>query len=281
MHNEKRTHWWKEGLMTLMSGATYGITSIAVGHPMDTVKTKMQAQQNFLESRGLISIIKRIWRQDQIKGFYVGALSPLIGSTIFRSIQFSVFESIYTYFKDNDFMKSDIPYTKGIQPRVIMGGLSAGMVRTFIECPFEYAKVKKQTGQKWNFRSIYKGVGALFVRTTFLLGSFMIMVDAWRRHTNLMDSMGGQFTVAAVSGSFAWILVWPFENLKNVIQAETKNLGHSWNQKFSWMVKTHGVRGIYRGILPGLICVSTRNGASMVAMTYTQAVFTKLGLRDK
>ena len=40
-HNEKRTTWWKDGLLALISGSTYGITSIIVGHPFDTVKTKM------------------------------------------------------------------------------------------------------------------------------------------------------------------------------------------------------------------------------------------------
>ena len=47
-HNEKRQVWWKEGLLTLFGGSVYGFVSIAVGHPMDTVKTKMQAQTKFL-----------------------------------------------------------------------------------------------------------------------------------------------------------------------------------------------------------------------------------------
>jgi len=33
--------WYIEGVLTLISGTTYGFTSILVGHPMDTVKTKM------------------------------------------------------------------------------------------------------------------------------------------------------------------------------------------------------------------------------------------------
>lgn len=42
-HNFEWTVWYKEGLLTLLSGTTYGMASILVGHPMDTVKTKMQA----------------------------------------------------------------------------------------------------------------------------------------------------------------------------------------------------------------------------------------------
>ena len=32
------------------------------------------------------------------------------------------------------------------------------------------------------------------------------------------------------------------------------------------MIKKHGIKGIYRGYVPGIICVSTRNGASMIMM---------------
>jgi len=48
-HNEKRSSWWKEGILSLISGTTYGLTSIVVGHPMDTVKTKMQSQTKFID----------------------------------------------------------------------------------------------------------------------------------------------------------------------------------------------------------------------------------------
>ena len=280
-HNEKRTIWWKEGLLTLISGTTYGMTSIVVGHPMDTVKTKMQAQTTFNVDAGLKTTCKRIWEKEGVRGFYRGALSPLIGSIIFRSLQFSVFESTFTYFKDNKTLTKDIPYTYGVQPRVILGGLFAAAVRTVIECPFEYAKVKKQTRQSWNIFSVYRGIGALYLRTTGLMTTFLVLVDSFRRHTNLFDSMGGQFVVAATSGSIAWLCIWPFENLKNVIQAETKNVGNTWMEKFKWMIKTNGIRGLYRGLLPGIMCVSSRNGASMIAMVYTQKLISKLGLREK
>ena len=42
-HSEKRSHWFKEYLLTTAAGVVYGVTSVAVGHPLDTVKTKMQA----------------------------------------------------------------------------------------------------------------------------------------------------------------------------------------------------------------------------------------------
>ncbi len=41
-HNFERTSWYKEGALSLFTGVLYGSTSIIVGHPFDTIKTKMQ-----------------------------------------------------------------------------------------------------------------------------------------------------------------------------------------------------------------------------------------------
>ena len=61
-HNENRQVWYKEGLLTLITGTVYGATSVIVGHPMDTVKTKMQAMDLNMKSGGPMSITKDIWK---------------------------------------------------------------------------------------------------------------------------------------------------------------------------------------------------------------------------
>ena len=53
-HSEQRTAWWKEGLITLGTGVLYGGTSVLVGHPFDTIKTKMQVQTGF-ENRTMMT----------------------------------------------------------------------------------------------------------------------------------------------------------------------------------------------------------------------------------
>jgi hypothetical protein len=40
-HSHKRTHAHKEGLYSLITGFLYGATNTLVGHPFDTIKTKM------------------------------------------------------------------------------------------------------------------------------------------------------------------------------------------------------------------------------------------------
>ena len=74
--------------------------------------------------------------------------------------------------------------------------------------------------------------------------------------------------------------MWPFETLKNQIMAETKDIGRSWSQKMRYMVKTHGIRGPFRGITAGSISVFLRNGCAIVALQQAQRKFTEWGLRD-
>ena len=178
-------------------------------------------------------------------------------------------------------MMSQIPLTGGIQLRTLAGGLSAGVFRAIVECPFEYSKVRGQTNQKWLFSEVYKGFDVVLVRNMGLLGYFICVLDLCRRKTTFMDTKLGQFFATGFMTSSAFWLMWPFEFLKNQIQAEKgSEFGTTNREKIRNIVRTHGVLGIYRGIFPGTISIFTRNGASMVVMQGAQKQLTKMGFRD-
>jgi solute carrier family 25 carnitine/acylcarnitine transporter 20/29 len=48
MHSEKRQSWYKEGALTALTGFLYGGSNTLVGHPFDTIKTKMQAESGHM-----------------------------------------------------------------------------------------------------------------------------------------------------------------------------------------------------------------------------------------
>jgi len=120
MHNEKRTSWYKEGAITLITGFCYGGSNTIVGHPFDTVKTKMQAEEGHMSTKvgikgpGYIETITKIYTSEGLVGFYRGWIPPFFGSVIFRSCQFTVFEMCYTKWEDNEDMKKPIPGTGGL-----------------------------------------------------------------------------------------------------------------------------------------------------------------------
>ena len=77
-------------------------------------------------------------------GFYRGWVPPFFGSVIYRSVQFSVFEATYTFMADKEAMCKPIPFAfGGLEWRTLLAGWAGGSARSFIECPFEYVKVKR------------------------------------------------------------------------------------------------------------------------------------------
>ena len=74
---------------------------------------------------------------------YRGALAAGTGSIIYRATGFSVFELFYTKWEANSLLRNPIPFTGGIEWRTFAAGVMSGSFRSLLECPFEYAKVKR------------------------------------------------------------------------------------------------------------------------------------------
>ena len=91
MFKENRTSWYKDGAITLFCGVFYGVTSTLTGHPLDTVKTKMQAQKSHMalssaKGPGVVDTIKKIYVSEGPFGFYRGRIPPMIGGAFFRGL---------------------------------------------------------------------------------------------------------------------------------------------------------------------------------------------------
>lgn len=54
----------------------------------------MQAQQGF-EKLSMVRSFIQVFKNQGVIGLYRGSIPPLIGSGIYRSLQFSVFEATY------------------------------------------------------------------------------------------------------------------------------------------------------------------------------------------
>ncbi|XP_071841460.1 uncharacterized protein [Apostichopus japonicus] len=279
-HNQERGHFVKEGLIGLGVGVLYGVTSVVVGHPFDTVKTKMQGQKGY-ESTSMIKTIARTFKNQGVIGFYRGSIPVLWGSGIYRSTQFGVFESVYTLL-DNPTCKTEIPLTAGLQIRVVIAGMCGSTARAVIESPLELAKIRRQTQQSWNYRGLYQGFGVMWCRTLGLMTTYFILIDTQRRHFPQVfeQSVFGPFLVSGVAATLAWWVVWPLEYMKTQVQAD-------YGEKLPVMKRIRlvlkqkgGFFGLYRGIGPGTIRSFISNGTSMIVMSNAQKKVTEWGLRD-
>ena len=192
-HGEKRTIWWKEGLLSALTGILFGATNTLVGHPFDTIKTKMQAQRQYMgvDKITYIETIRQVLRNEGAIYLYKGVLPAGMGSIVVRATALSVFDLFYTKWASNENLMKKIPLTGGIEYRTFFAGFLAGNVRAILECPFEYAKVRRQTGQSWEFSKIYKGFVNIYPRSIGIMAGYFMQIDSWRRHTKIMDTKFG------------------------------------------------------------------------------------------
>ena len=278
-HNEKRTEWWKEGLIGLGVGVLYGTTSVVVGHPFDTIKTKMQAQRGF-ENINMFRSFFKTFTEQGVRGLYRGAIPPLCGSGIYRSTQFAVFEAAYTYM-NSSFGTWEIPFTQGLQVRVLVAGLASSTSRAIIETPLEYAKIRQQTQQQWKLRHVYNGFGVTWCRTVGLMCTFFIIVDTLRRHYPdvFKRPVLGPFLISGFAATLGWWVVWPLEYMKSQVQG-AYGKEQPVLQRMRVVVRERGgFFALYRGILPGTIRSFLANGTSMIVMSAAQRKVSEMGLR--
>eukprot|EP00930_Biecheleria_cincta_P034282 TRINITY_DN23708_c0_g1_i1.p1 TRINITY_DN23708_c0_g1~~TRINITY_DN23708_c0_g1_i1.p1 ORF type:complete len:301 (-),score=37.36 TRINITY_DN23708_c0_g1_i1:454-1311(-) len=283
-HNFERKAWYQEGAVALGTGILYGATNAVVGHPMDTVKSKMQAQSGFIhgQSSSMLGVIKRVWQTEGIPGFFRGVVPPLLGSSVYRSSQFAVFEMVVTRMKELQMDKATIPYTGGLAWSTLLAGACGASARSIIESPIEYAKVKGQTGQTWHLREAYQGFFVQWPRTGGMMTFIFCSVDSVRRWTDgkALSHPLGQFLTWGGCSMLGFWFIWPLETLKNQVQAGTVIEGIEGKPTLRQrVVALGGPAGLYRGIVPGSISVFMRNGTASIVMGAANKKLAELGLR--
>lgn len=269
-----------EGMRGMVCGVLFGVTSPIVGHPFDSIKTRMQADLAYARGSAW-KTFRLIVQREGFLALYRGLTAPLIGSSIFRSIQFSAYAFAMGAQRD---WTSEIPGTGGIQYRVLTSGLVSSTARALIETPLEFIKVRRQMGYSWmkaptvsqalknpfaEIAHAYQGFGVTWARTWGLMGTFFVMIDNLERHAPNLLSIPyiGPFLKGGICSTVAWLLVWPFEVIKNQVQAGSKQFDNNapvLRQMTNTLASPGGFRGLYRGIGPGLLRSIVANGSSMV-----------------
>lgn len=231
----------------------------------------MQSELQYLsnDKPGPIQSFIRVIKQQGIRGLYSGCVPPMLGSGLYRATQFGVYESLYTKLQHNNAMLYKLPYTDGIELRVICSGVVASTSRAIIECPIEYIKTNRQVQQSWQYNKIYTGITQQLLRTNIVMVTYFTCMDvAKRKYTQHLKTNTGAFIWSAGSATFGFILAWPFEVLKNQIQANT-NIPHSnvnvnangnitttykvsVADRVRYLIQQYGFKGLYRYVV---ICV--------------------------
>lgn len=84
----------EQPLISFACGFAYGTTSVVVGQPLDTIKTRMQALAHKGIRPSTVGVVRELVVREGLRGFYRGSLPMLLGGSLFRSAQFGVYGNV-------------------------------------------------------------------------------------------------------------------------------------------------------------------------------------------
>lgn len=252
---------------SFIAGSAYGATSVLVGQPFDTIKTKMQAAAATSTSTTIakksnlssFAIGKNIILTDGILGLYRGGLPLLLGGSFIRSAQFfvnDISKNLIKNYKEKHNIIKPIQY--GVfNFEIIISGAFGGIARGLIESPIEFVKTRNQLAKSYKIREVFNGSKATLIRNTFLFSFFMTYIDISQQ---LFPGLLSPFWSGAICSNLAWLTIWPLDVIKSQRQSGNFN-GYSMLDLFKYNIKSGSY---FKGIVPGLLRSFFANGCSMV-----------------
>ena len=266
-----------EGLRGLVCGIVFGIASPLAAHPLDTIKTRMQALP--ASSRGgALAAARLTLASGGMRALYAGLLPPLLGSALFRSAQFAVFGAVYGLLRDTA-LAEPATSAAGLQPRVLVAGAAAATARTALEVPLQLIKARRQLGvpvlppavavggPAAIARELYSGAGLCWARMLVALGGFFILVDCVDRHapSTFTAPIIGPFVKGSLCATVPWLLAWPLEVAATQAQSSLHGRGGTGAARLERIFRERGIAGLFRGAGPGLARSIVGNGAAVAA----------------
>ncbi|CAJ1953684.1 unnamed protein product [Cylindrotheca closterium] len=257
-----------ELLVTFAAGASYGMTTVVVGQPLDTIKTRMQGLPSASRSSSF-QVAKDLFFRESIFGLYRGGLPLFFGGAFMRSAQFG-FSGACKSWLESSFGKTQNRWMGIFDWQIVVAGIAGGIGRGIVETPTDFFKTRRQVEKEWTLRHVLDGTGVTLARNVSLFSCFVVYLDISKQACQagyvpsfLMQPSGdglSPFAKGAICANLAWLTIWPLDVLKTQRQS-----GNYEGQSAMQLLKTNLQTGrLFRGVLPGLFRSTIANGSSMV-----------------
>jgi len=253
---------------------------ILIGHPFDSLKTRLQAGSLYAGKQGATKLYAGIW-------------PPLLTAGTIQSINFSLYE----WSKKQILDKNTNPilyqcFGQSYLQSVFWSGSIAGAAISIATTPISFMKVRQQlllketVVQIWkaNPLSFYRAYPCMFWMESFGRGVYLHAYESSKQflsHTLKSQSfnMGDRsydFLVRALSaswaGCFSWFCVFPLDVIKTRLQLDFNGVKY----KGTWdcgvkMYKEGGLPPFFRGLTFTLIRAAPVATSVLLTYDYTKS----------
>ncbi|KAM5316537.1 solute carrier family 25 member 45 isoform 9-T11 [Glossophaga mutica] len=226
-----------------VAGWISGALGLALGHPFDTVKVRLQTQTTY---RGIVDCVVKTYRHESIPGFFKGMSFPLASVAVVNSVLFGVYSNALLVLTATSHQE------RRVQPpsytHVFVAGCTGGFLQAFCLAPFDLIKVRLQNQtepraqpgsrppryrgpvhcaasifQEEGPRGLFRGAWALMLRDTPTLGFYFVTYE-WLCRRFTPDGRNPSSTTVLVAGGFAgiasWVTATPLDVIKSRMQMD-------------------------------------------------------------
>jgi solute carrier family 25 carnitine/acylcarnitine transporter 20/29 len=297
---------FQRAVYDVIGGTVGGIGIVAVGHPFDTMKVRLQTQDPANPRyAGLGDCMRKTYTAEGLAGFYKGFASPLYGQMIFNAVQFVAYgfakdfsQSIMT----EEHQKAALARGESVPltiPQLFLAGAVTGSIVAFIEGPIDLMKTQMQTqvfkekplfntffgtvkyiAGNYGLRGVYQGLGPTILRNVPAV-SWYFGAYEWARMRlcapgETINTLPTYKVLAAgaLGGLMYWVTVYPIDVVKSAIQCDAPNKSErrfkSTIDAFRQLAREGGLKRFFVGISPCLLRAAPANAVCF--MLYQKTV---------
>ncbi|XP_074862054.1 solute carrier family 25 member 45 isoform X2 [Carettochelys insculpta] len=234
-----------------------GAVGLVLGHPMDTVKVRLQTQSRY---RGILDCVIKTYHNETVLGFFKGMSFPLLSVAMINSVMFGAYSNALLYLTNTH--HRDRCAKPPTYAHIITAGCFSGLMQAVVLAPVDLIKIRLQnqthpyglrrparrTGAQYRgpvhcgasiFREegvlgLFRGTWALVLRDTPTVAIYFITYVSLCQAVTAQGQEPGPMTVLVAGGS-AGMVSWGLATPMDVIKAR---------------LQMDGMKGVaYRGVL--------------------------------
>ncbi|RHX97548.1 hypothetical protein DYB25_007199 [Aphanomyces astaci] len=246
---------WVDVAKDLNAGTIGGVSGIIAGHPLDTIKVRLQTQA---QSSSIVNTFRSIVQSEGVTGLYKGILSPILSNAPINAVVFAVYGQVSRVIATS----TNEPLTPAQQ---CVAGSFAGLFQVIFAAPAELVKITMQVNttaskqsalacarhlarQHGIYRGLYRGWQLTMLRDVPAFGSYFFAYDVMKQALTGGDEANettfNLLLAGGIAGSLSWMTTHPIDVIKSLVQSRPRG---STSDLVRAQLKMEGPRFLLKG----------------------------------
>ncbi|EGD81452.1 hypothetical protein PTSG_02171 [Salpingoeca rosetta] len=286
-------------LRSFIAGGVGGVALVIVGHPLDTIKVRLQNMTHVPgkppQYSGLFDCARQTVTKEGFFGLYKGVAAPLAGVAPMFALCFLGYSYGKKLFCDEDAIENRK------LGQLALAGATSALFTTPIMAPGERVKCLLQTQNaaekpKYNgtmdaFKQLYKegglrnvnrGLIATFARdavgSAVYFSGYEVLKLAFTAEGERGPSVPGLLLAGGLAGMGNWAVCLPIDTVKTRFQVAPNGRYSGYLPVLADIIKTDGVGALFRGFSAVMARAFPANAACFVGYEFALWLTDRMGM---